>query len=419
VGDRLDAGTVKRFTVIAALLGLSCATEPTPSPGPQPTFDAAALPVCEPASTIELEVVATNLDVPWDIAFLADGRLLIVERRGQILVLETGSREASRFAEIPVVRTGEGGLLGVDTATDVDGVEQIFVVGTFDVDSARNPLQRLLRRGLRTFTAEKGYLIETRILRITASPDEPPAITTLVDGIPANHLHVGGALRVGPDGELWIGTGDAGDPALAADPSSRAGKLLRYDRNGGLPRDNPNRRSPVFASGLRNVQGVAFRADEALPWVSDHGPTGLATEDRRTGHDEINRILPGAGYGWPLHAGRGEFEDETVPPFLEWKDAIAPAGLAFVREGDWAGDLIVTGLRARDVLRIAFDGDTPRCREPLLRGDFGRMRGVRAGPDGWIYVTTSNRDGRTTPDPQDDRILRFRPVTPFAPPAPR
>lgn len=378
------------------------------------TVAAESLAACEPRSMIELEVVATGLDVPWDLAFLSDGSVLVTERVGRIRRIAGDGLEAVPWAVIPVEAMGEAGLLGIDVARDTAGSDMVFVAGTFRDDRRAGVLRRLLRRGLRSFTAEDGYPVHLRVLAFAADTEEPVA-RVVVAGVPAGQLHVGGALRIGPDGALWLGTGDAAEPDLAQRSDTRAGKVLRYSRDGGIPRDNPDRGSPVYATGIRNVQGIAWSAEGGAPWGIDHGPSGLAAEGRRRGSDELNRLLPGGNYGWPAQAGDTPTDTAFIPPAITWRTAIAPAGLAAAGPGPWEGDLLVAGLRGHDVFRVAMYDGEPVCIEPLLDGRFGRMRAVRAGPGDWIYVTTSNRDGRGTPGEDDDYLLRLRPLRPAAP----
>lgn len=406
--------------LLALIAGLACSegssrpVESTTVPPADPVH-ASALDICAPRSTIELEVVASGLDVPWDIAFLSEGRILLTERAGRIRHIDARGLHAEPWAVLPVEAIGESGLLGIDVARDRAGTEVVYVAGTFRSDARAGVLHRMLRRGLRSFTAEEGYPIRTRVLALSAMGEEPE-VRVVVDGVPAGQLHAGGALRVGPDGALWLGTGDGAEPELSQRTDTRAGKLLRYSTDGRIAPDGPERGSPIHATGFRNVQGLAWRPGETMPWAIDHGPSGLVREHRRRGQDELNRIVAGANYGWPRQAGADPpHHAGYMPPVIVWSEAIAPAGLAAAGPGPWEGDLLIAALRGRDVFRVAMQGDAPRCMEPLLEGRFGRMRAVRAGPDGWIYITTSNRDGRGSPGEDDDYLLRLRPVTPSAP----
>jgi glucose/arabinose dehydrogenase len=281
------------------------------------------------------------------------------------------------------------------------------VAGTFDV-ARSGLLAGVLRRLSRATTAEGGTTSAGAIIRLTDADGRGRNPELVVQGIPAGFLHVGGALRIGPDGDLWLGTGDALDPDRTVSRDSRSGSILHYSRTGSAQRPSRHR-AAIHATGFRNVQGISWQPGSGALYALDHGPSGLDTEGRRTGHDELNRIDPDVDYGWPFEAGR-EPTPAYRPPVLQWTEAIAPAGLDFWRgEGRWAGDAFIGALRGRDLIRIQFDGETPRCTQNLLQARFGRIRAVRMAPDGWLYFTTSNRDGRGIPASEDDRLLRVRP----------
>jgi glucose/arabinose dehydrogenase len=314
------------------------------------------------------ETVATGLDVPWEIAFLPDGRALITERPGRVLSFDG---ETSALAEIPVAATGEGGLLGlaIDPAFDGNGFVYLYR------------------------TTERGN--EVARYRLTDAGLQEEA--TLVTGIAAAPIHDGGRLRFGPDRRLYISTGDAAQPDLAQDPNSLNGKLLRlapeqYRGAGGRPE--------VVSLGHRNVQGFDWEPGSGRLYASEHGPSG---------NDEINLIRQGANYGWPRVEGsdHGEF----TAPLVVYEDAIAPSGATFVRAGDsaWRGDFLVAALGGEQLRRLRFDDERVTRDEALYEGDFGRLRSVVEGPDGALYVLTNNTDGRGSPRDGDDRILRLEP----------
>ncbi len=410
---------MKRFGFVLALLAVACDGEARRDPGSDdaaafPTAFAEALPVCtaDIGAQPQVEVVATGLEVPWDLAFLPDGRILVTERAGRIRVIRDGQLLADPWATIPALNQAEAGLMGIDIAPDFETSRHVFVAVATQADLG-GPIAGIVRRAERALTEEGGYPITTGVLRLHDADGVGVDPVAVIDGIPAGQLHVGGALRFGPDGKLWLGTGDAAEPSLAISMKTRAASILRYNSDGTTPEDGPFAGSPVFARGFRNVQALDW--NEGALFATDHGPTGLLAEDRRTGHDEINRVEAGIAYGWPAEAGRVE-APRYRPPIIQWTEAIAPAGMAFWRgEPAWQGDLFVSGLAGRDLFRIHFDADslaplTPNCIEAVLDGRFGRIRAVRMGPDGWIYLTTSNRDGRGVAGPDDDRVLRVRPA---------
>ncbi len=356
-------------------------------PGPA----AAAFPVRSAAGP-EVSVIATGLRVPWDIAFLPDGRALVTERGGSVRVVGADLTLAGRpLATVPVSAAGEGGLLGI-------AVDPAFAAG--------HPFVYVY--------ATVGAGLEVQRWRMTG--DRLVRDGVVLGGIEAGPIHDSGRIRFGPDGALYVLTGDAGDGDLSQDPASRNGKVLRIAP--GAHRAG----SPVperVALGLRNPQGLAWQPGPGRLFVTDHGPSGF---DGVSGDDELNAIVPGGNYGWPVVRGRdhGAF----IAPAHLWEETIAPSGLAFVTRANsaWSGNALVAALRGRQLRRLSFAGARVVADEPLLVGRYGRLRAVVEAPDGSIWVTTSNRDGRGSPVPEDDRILRIVPPAcpaPAAAPAPR
>ena len=309
--------------------------------------------------------VATDLNVPWGIAFLPDGTALIAERDSATIQHMTGPGTVNPVGEVTdVVSRGEGGLLGLATAGST-----VYAYITTAADN------RVV-----TMQFDGGAL----------SPQTP-----LFTGIPAGAIHDGGRIAFGPDGKLYVATGEAGNPALAQDPSSLGGKILRLNPDGSIPADNPDAASPVFSLGHRNVQGLAWDGAGRL-WVSEYGANEW---------DELNRIEPGGNYGWPTVEGRAN-RDGLIDPVLQWRpDEASPSGLAF-RDGA----LWMAALRGQRLYQIPVrpDGSVGET-SALFAGQYGRLRTVVAAPDGALWFTTSNRDGRGDPRPGDDRILSFRP----------
>jgi glucose/arabinose dehydrogenase len=358
--------------------------EPPPSAGtapaatgPPPGQDAGG----ERLSFAEAEEVALGLEAPWELDFAPGGVLLVTERSGRVRVVEEGGLRERPAAGIDVVAEGEGGLLGL----------------ALHPDFARERFAYLY------FTARDG----NRVSRYPVADDWSLGDEeVLLRGIPSARLHNGGRIAFGPDGMLYAGTGDAGSPELAADPGSLAGKILRLSPDGSVPADNPVGGSPVYATGLRNVQGLAWD-DEGRLLASSHGPSG---EFGLCCLDELNLIEPGADYGWPALAGAVETGAGAPPP-----DAVAPladsgAGDTWAPSGiAWAeGSVLMANLRGEALLRFRLSGDGASVEEQDVAVDgLGRLRSVRVGPDGCAYVLTSNRDGRGTPRPGDDRILRL------------
>ncbi|HYW10606.1 MAG TPA: PQQ-dependent sugar dehydrogenase [Longimicrobium sp.] len=351
------------------------------------------LPPAAPTPGVALDTVARGLRVPWDMAFAPGGRIFVTERAGRIRVIENGVLRPEPWAVLQVARRSEMGLMGIALAPDFAASGHLFVVGTFATgeDRTHNRVYRFTERG--------GRGTEPRLL---------------LDGIPAARYHAGAALRFGPDGMLYLTSGDATRPGSAQDTASLAGKVLRMRPDGGIPDDNPVPGSYVYARGVRNPQGLAWHPAGAL-FAPDHGPTRLPREWFRAGRDELNAIVPGANYGWPDAAG-DQGGAEYVRPLVEWTPAIAPGAIAFYT-GDafpWRGHALVASLRGERLMRIVLrqtPGNPPGWRavaaEPLFSGTLGRIRAVAMGPDGHLYVTTSNRDGRGDERPGDDLLLRI------------
>jgi glucose/arabinose dehydrogenase len=312
-----------------------------------------------------LETVATGLEAPWDLAFLPDGRALVTERPGRVRLL---SRELELrdepVAEVEVAAIGEGGLLGI--AVDPDFADNSFVY-LYRTTSSGNEVARYRFEGER--------LVE----------DED-----LVEGIEAGAIHDGGRVRFGPDGALYVTSGDAGQDQLAQDPGSLNGKILRVE--GG--------RAQVYSLGHRNPQGLDWQPGSGRLVASEHGPAG---------DDEVNLIERGRNYGWPEVTG-AEHGDFTAPVAV-YEDSIAPSGATFVSlpGSAWTGDFLIGALVGEQVRRLSFDGARVTRDEALFQGELGRVRVLVEGPDGALYALTSNRDGRGAPREGDDRIVRIVP----------
>jgi glucose/arabinose dehydrogenase len=223
---------------------------------------------------------------------------------------------------------------------------------------------------------------------------------TIVTGIPAARFHAGCRLRFGPDQKLYITTGDATNGKIAQDLANLGGKILRVNDDGTVPNDNPFPHSSVWSYGHRNPQGIDWEAASGLLFETEHGPSGF---DGGSGGDEVNIVERGKNYGWPVihhratHAG-------MVSPLLEYTPACAPASAAI-----WHGDLWFGCLRGENLHHVVLDAKDRRkvVREEKLFGQLGRIREVIAGPDGALYFTTSNRDGRGDVRQGDDRIFRL------------
>jgi glucose/arabinose dehydrogenase len=317
-----------------------------------------------------VETVATGLVAPWGLAFLPDGSAVVTERDTAKVLQIAPDHVVTEIGTIgDAVPQGEGGLLGVAVSPKFDQDRTLYFYVSSDNDN------RIV-----TATLDKGGLSDT---------------TPILTGIPLGSIHDGGRLEFGPDGFLYASTGEAGTPDLAQDRSSLAGKILRLTPKGKPAPGNPFG-DEIWSWGHRNVQGLAFTDDGQL-WASEFGQNTF---------DELNRIDAGANYGWPQVEGEGGTDAGFVDPQAVWgTDVASPSGLAYAEGALW-----MAALRGTRLWRIPLesDGDAGQP-EAYFIGEYGRMRTVVVAPDGSLWLTTSNHDGRGSPAPEDDRILRVTP----------
>jgi len=346
---------------------------------------------------LKLETVATGLEIPWSIGFTPGGRIFVTERRGRIRVIENGRLRAAPWATLAVVQAGDAGLRGLAIAPDFAKTGHVFVAATV--------------------RAQNGKLI-SRIYRFTERNKRGVDPVVIVDDIPCPGVHAGGALAFGPDGMLYLSVGDVRVLDAVQDVKSTVGKILRYRPDGSVPKDNPFAGSPVYALGVRNPQGMAWHTAAGALFATEHGPTNFPGEGGRLDQDELNLILPRGNYGWPVVSGM-DSDERFIKPLAEWTPAIAPAGLAVcnVKESVWYGHLFVAGMRGQQLRRIRVEkapgaGWRVVEEEPLFHQQFGRIRAVAMGPDGYLYFATSNRDSEgqeaKLAAALDDRLFRLR-----------
>jgi glucose/arabinose dehydrogenase len=340
-----------------------------PSPRPSPTATVPAPGGGEP-SDVTAQVLTKDLAVPWGLDFLPDGSALVTERDTHRILKVSPSGKATPVQTLDVVGGGgEGGLLGLAVSPAYRRDKTVFVYYTTDRDN--------------------------RIATLVLGRRPVPILT----GIPAARNHNGGRLAFGPDGYLYAGTGDAGDRTAAPNPRSLGGKILRMTTAGKAAPGNPIPGSVVWSTGHRNVQGLAWDPQKRL----------YATEFGQNRYDELNLITRGRNYGWPTFEGFGRGSGRGfADPLVAWTTAEAsPSGVAIA--GNTA---VVACLRGQRLYAVELDRRTGRATgtpQPLLQEEYGRLRTVVTAPDGSLWVTTSNKDGRGTPQPDDDRILRIVP----------
>ncbi len=379
------------FCLLLAALLAGCqlvGLVPAQTPG-EGTATAAPSPASE--RTFKVAVVASNLEVPWALAFSQNlpgvgpgNYLLFTERPGRVRLIADGRLQSEPVATLPVTTVGEAGLLGLALDPDFAANGYLYVMYTHRADfGLRNRISRLTLHG-------------------TRAGDEK----VLLDDIPGAAIHDGGGLAFGPDGKLYATTGDAAQGSLAQDLSSPAGKVLRLNPDGSMPTDNPFAGSPVFTYGHRNSEGLAWHPRSGQPFVVEHGPAA---------HDEVNRLSAGSNYGWPHAVGMARDARFVDPVHESGSQTWAPAGAAFYAGGQspqWEDNLFFGALRGRHLHRLALGGHEATqviAEEGLFGGEYGRIRAVAVGPEGALYFSTSNRDGRGQPAADDDRILRLVP----------
>lgn len=345
-------------------------------------------------SEIRVETLVSNLQVPWSMAFAPDGRLFITERPGRIRVAADGVLQSAPWAMPPVSAINEGGLMGLALDPKFADEPWVYVCYTY-ADSGQH----------------------NRISRIREVAGHGGTEQILIDRFPGASIHDGCRLKFGPDGKLYATTGDASGPSRAQDLDSLAGKILRLNPDGSVPSDNPFPDSYVYSYGHRNSQGLAFDPLSGQLFATEHGPSG---EFGQSTHDEVNVIMPGSNYGWPLAIGAPGLPAYR-DPILLYAPVGAPLAGATFYSGRlvprWGGDLFFTSLAGRHLQHVVLGG--PGRTQVLAierffetkfgQGTYGRLRDVVEGPDGALYVATSNRDGRGSPAVDDDRILRLIP----------
>ncbi len=324
-------------------------------------------------------IIAENLDTPWAIAILPDGKLLVTERFGRVTLIDpTGAAQPVVSATLSnVTEIGEGGLLGIAIDPNFASNKYVYLYYTY---------------------SSIGTDTLNRVVRMTLNGNTLQDEKTIVDRIPGASNHDGGRIKFGPDNYLYIGTGDAQNPTQAQITSTLGGKILRVTTDGQPAPGNPFN-NDVYSYGHRNVQGLAWDAQGGL-WATEHGRSGVAS-----GLDELNYIKPGSNYGWPDIEGSATRNGMQAPAYNSGpNDTWAPSGAAFVN-----GSVYFSGLRGRNLYQAVVSNGQVTDFKEHLEGKYGRIREVVATNDGLLYITTSNKDGRGVPQSGDDKIIRVNP----------
>jgi glucose/arabinose dehydrogenase len=384
--------------LLSPLLLLGCNLIPPTNPAPSDADPATIYEIA--GQQFRVETVATGLEVPWSLAFPPDGQsVLVTERPGRLRQIDLATGNTLRQQTLPDVAPqlprGEQGLMGLTLSPTFADDQTLYV----------------------SYTTTSGGGLKNVIERwqMTADGFARTTPSLVLDNIPAAFIHDGLPLRFGPDGLLYAATGEAAQADQAQNLDYLGGKILRINPDGTVPADNPFPGSPVYSLGHRNPQGFDFwPADPNLIIAVEHGPSFPLDGDG--GLDELNIVNAGANYGWPTIRGDETAAGLQTPIYHSGDEAIAPAGGTIYTGLElplWHGSFVFVGLRGASLWVAQVD---PAAANPLISLDrglqdtFGRLRAVAQGPDGLLYLTTSNRDSRGTPGPTDDRILRLIPV---------
>jgi glucose/arabinose dehydrogenase len=401
IREAVVAGGVAVGLLLGAGASMAQQADPLPRPirGELPAAAEEVFVVDPPG--IEVTPYATGLEVVWSLEFAPDGRLFVAERPGRVRVVSAGGQlDPAPWLTVQTEVRLEDGLLGLALHPDFANQPWVYVFYTF----------------------RKGEDLVNRVSRFREVNGRGTSEEVLLDDLPSFRIHNGGRLAFGPDGMLYITLGEVSQPLRSQDLDDLAGSVLRITPEGAIPADNPWSGSPIWAYGVRNPHGLAFRPSDGALFLSDNGPSSEWGPLRIGARDELNIIVKGGNYGWPAAVGAPGV-DPYIDPILSWNPALPPGGLAFYDAElmpELAGNLFYTSLSGQALLRIQFDDaqapDRPTRVERWFRPDlrspstYGRLRGVTVGPDGAIYVGTGNHDNRSPLREGDDRVLRIAPA---------
>ena len=360
--DKKISVAVVVVAVVFSVFVLSSPSDPIPLPDPNSIN-----------KDESVEILAENLDKPRSIA-VSENRIFVTEKDGSIVVIENDVQLESPLATFRAADVFDGGLLGITLHPNFAENHYIYVFLTYEEDEA----------------------LWNKIMRITESENKLQDAETILDKIPASSFTNGGFIKFGPDDKLYIGTGTTSDSShLPQDLDSLSGKILRINDDGSIPEDNPFTNSPVYSLGHRHPQGMTWDDDGNL-YVAEFGPEK---------NDEINLILAGKNYGWPEQECSGNENFENA--ILCYDPSIEPGGILFYTgdKFDFEFPFIMASMRASNVYQVDFE-EGLSSQKSILSG-IGRVRDVVQGPDGYLYVITSNTDGKGFPATNDDKLLRI------------
>lgn len=359
------------LVIIVSILTMKFSPSETLVPLPPPVPNLSNL-----SNTSGVEIIAEGLQAPRSIDISKDGRIFISEKRGSIRVVDNGTLLTEPVGDIKAENIGDAGLLGLTLHPNFTQNHLFYVYYTYSNSTG----------------------LFNKVLMLKESNNRIIDSKTILDGIPGDDYRDGGRIKFGPDGKLYVSTGDASIPELSQDLNSLSGKILRINEDGTVPQDNPFSNSPVFAYGFRNVQGLAWAPNSGALYSSDQGGAG---------NDEINLISPGKNYGWPHEECNSNNDDDNryTPPLLCFNPSLEPSGIAFAFSNKlgYQNHLIVATLKGTHLRDIDFDSGSQNT---ILVG-YGRIIDLVESEDGSIFVLTSNTDGRALPQQGDDKILRL------------
>lgn len=355
------------------------------------------IPASKNVPQFAVETVATNLEVVWSIVFAPDNRMFFTERPGRVRVIENGKLRADAFFVVPDVEpTGENGLMGMVLHPNFAENHYVYLAYAYRLPNGGDQKVRVAR-----YRENGATLIEPQ---------------TIIENIPAARYHSGTRLKFGPDGKLYVTTGDATNQSEAQKLNTLAGKTLRLNDDGTIPADNPfinekNARPEIWTYGHRNAQGMDFHPESGLMFQTEHGPSLIdgVSLFKRSGGDEVNIVERGKNYGWAKisHEMR---RDGMETPIVQYSPAIAPASGMFYRGAmfpELKNNFLFGALKSEMIVRLVLDNRKIVSQDKLFTKKYGRIREISEAPDGSIYFSTSNRDGRGDPTKEDDRILRL------------
>lgn len=358
------------LVIIVSILTMKFSPSETLVPLPAPVSNLSNL-----TNSNGVQIIAEGLQAPRSIDISKDGRIFVSEKRGSIRVVDNGTLLTEPVGDIKAENIGDAGLLGLTLHPNFTQNHLFYVYYTYSNSTG----------------------LFNKVLMLTESNNRIIDSKTILDGIPGDEYRDGGRIKFGPDGKLYVSTGDASIPELSQDLDSLAGKILRTNEDGTIPQDNPFSNSPVYAYGFRNVQGLAWAPNSGALYSSDQGGAG---------NDEINLISPGKNYGWPHEECNSSDDDNRyTPPVLCFNPSLEPSGIvfAFSNKLGYQNHLIVATLKGSHLRDIDFDSGSQNT---ILVG-YGRIIDLVESEDGSIFVLTSNTDGRALPQQGDDKILRL------------